>query len=540
MTDTSFERVWAAAEARLAAGRIPGYVAAARIGGRIEVRAGGRTALGAHSPPMREDTLFRIASITKPMGAALALSLVQDGALDLDDPIARWLPEAARPRVLVAPDAPLDRTTEVERPITVRHLLTATCGWGCVLEETPLQRAMIERGVFPGPLTPPMSGDDFVARVAGLPLAFQPGDGWLYDTGMNLLGVLLSRAMGRPLSELVAERITGPLGMADTSFWTADAERLATAYTPGEDGLEVLDPPDGVWSRPSAGLSGREALDLVAQRQEALPGQREAVVGPQLAAGDVDVDALLEVQELEHGERVALAVDRAQVVAGELEVGPRGQHEVVLPLVARQQRGGEVGAGDREADADVAPAVVAEARVDADVDRLARVGERPDPPADVDLLVAVEVDRVDGADHPALGLLDVRGDRGLAQRLGDDALEELVARLHPGPPLGDDRELEAARVLVELADQRVHARRRRRSGRRGCRARRGSRRRAGCGRRCHRGPSRAARRSRRRRSASATRRARRSAAPRPAPPRPSRARAAACDRRRPRSSGRRP
>jgi CubicO group peptidase (beta-lactamase class C family) len=251
MADTSFERVWAAAEARLASGRIPGYVAAVRIGGRVEVRAGGRTALGKDSAPMREDTLFRIASITKPMGAALALSLVQDGALALDDPIARWLPEAASPRVLVAPDAPLHQTTEVGRPITIRHLLTATSGWGCVLEETPLQRAMLERGVFPGPLTPPMSGDEFVARVAELPLAFQPGEGWLYDTGMNLLGVVLSRATGRPLSELVAERITAPLGMADTSFWTADVERLATAYTPGPDGLEVLDPPDGLWSRPS-------------------------------------------------------------------------------------------------------------------------------------------------------------------------------------------------------------------------------------------------------------------------------------------------
>jgi CubicO group peptidase (beta-lactamase class C family) len=251
MADTSFERVWAAAEARLASGRIPGYVAAVRIGGRVEVRAGGWTALGKDSAPMREDTLFRIASITKPMGAALALSLVQDGALALDDPIARWLPEAASPRVLVAPDAPLHQTTEVGRPITIRHLLTATSGWGCVLEETPLQRAMLERGVFPGPLTPPMSGDEFVARVAELPLAFQPGEGWLYDTGMNLLGVVLSRATGRPLSELVAERITAPLGMADTSFWTADVERLATAYTPGPDGLEVLDPPDGLWSRPS-------------------------------------------------------------------------------------------------------------------------------------------------------------------------------------------------------------------------------------------------------------------------------------------------
>jgi len=71
------------------------------------------------------------------------------------------LPEAASPRVLVAPDAPLDRTTEAQRPITVRHLLTCTAGWGAVLESTPLQAAMMERDVFPGPLTPPMSADEF-------------------------------------------------------------------------------------------------------------------------------------------------------------------------------------------------------------------------------------------------------------------------------------------------------------------------------------------------------------------------------------------
>jgi CubicO group peptidase (beta-lactamase class C family) len=168
----------------------------------------------------------------------------------LDDPIARWLPEAARPRVLESPDAPLDRTVEVVRPITVRHLLTGTGGWGAVIDATPLQAAMIERGVFPGPLTPTMSGDEFVARVAGLPLAFQPGEGWLYDTGIDVLGVLLVRATGTSLSDLVAERITAPLAMASTAFWARDVDRLATAYVPGPDGLEVLDPPDGLFARP--------------------------------------------------------------------------------------------------------------------------------------------------------------------------------------------------------------------------------------------------------------------------------------------------
>ena len=244
----SFERIWAVPNARVASAEIPGYAAAVRIGGRTEVRCGGRIAIEPDAPPVREDTLFRIASITKPMGGALTLSLVRDGLLALDDPAARWLPELERPRVLLAPDAPLDQTIPATRPITVRHLLTMTCGWGAVLEDTPLQRAMMERGVYPGPLTPPLSGDEFVARVAELPLAFQPGEGWLYDTGMNLLGVLLARAAGASLSELMAERVTGPLGMADTTFGTPRLDRLATAYIPRAGGLEVLDPPDGAFA----------------------------------------------------------------------------------------------------------------------------------------------------------------------------------------------------------------------------------------------------------------------------------------------------
>jgi CubicO group peptidase (beta-lactamase class C family) len=223
----------------------------------------------------------------------------------------------------VAPDAPLEATTAVARPITVRNLLTMTSGWGAVLKESPLQKAMMERGVYPSPLVPQMSADEFVARVADLPLAFQPGEGWLYDTGIDVMGVLLARATGKPLSDLVAERITGPLGMASTSFLAQDVDRLATAYTPGLGGLTVLDPPDGVFASPPSfeslsgglvstagdvlrfycamadgggGVLGAEAVALMtadaltdAQRRQALP-----IVGPGrswgLATG-VDVEA---------------------------------------------------------------------------------------------------------------------------------------------------------------------------------------------------------------------------------------------------------
>ena len=244
------DEIWRVPDEHVASGRIPGYVGAVRIRGEVQVRAGGRTALEPDGAPMREDTLFRVASLTKPIGGALTLSLVQDGVLALDDPIALWLPELESPRVLERPDAPLDRTVDAERPITVRHLLTMTAGWGAVLADTPLRAAMLERDLYPGPMPRPLTGDEFVAALAGLPLAFQPGEGWLYDTGMDVLGVLLVRATGRPLSDLVAERITGPLGMASTGFWATDPDRLATSYRPGPEGLELRDPPDGLYARP--------------------------------------------------------------------------------------------------------------------------------------------------------------------------------------------------------------------------------------------------------------------------------------------------
>jgi CubicO group peptidase (beta-lactamase class C family) len=143
-------------------------------------------------------------------------------------------------------------TVPARRPITVRHLATLTCGWGTDFRESPLKAAMVERGIFPGQLTP-LTTDEYIARVAELPLAFHPGEGWLYDTGINVLGVLLARATATSLPELLAQRITGPLGMASTAFWTTDTERLTTAYEPTRGGgLRVRDPPDGHWaSEPS-------------------------------------------------------------------------------------------------------------------------------------------------------------------------------------------------------------------------------------------------------------------------------------------------
>jgi len=246
---TGVERVWQVLDTQVDDGRMPGYVAALRVRGQEHVRAGGRTAVRPESPPMTDDTQFRIASITKPVGAALTLTLVRDGVVALDDPVSRWLPEAAEPRVLVTPDAPLDRTVPAERPITVRDLLAGTSGWGIVMEQTPLQAEMISRGVFGSPLHRDVSPDEFVERVTGLPLAFQPGVGWMYETGIDLLGILIMRATGRSLADLFAERITGPLELASTGF-VGDPARLAPAYLPGPDGLTEIDAPDGTFAAP--------------------------------------------------------------------------------------------------------------------------------------------------------------------------------------------------------------------------------------------------------------------------------------------------
>ncbi len=238
-------RIWAVPEAQIADGGLPGYAAAIRIGGTVAVRVGGRMAFDPGSAPMSERTLFRIASLTKPIGAALALTLVQDGTMALDDPIAKWMPEAAQPRVLLQPTGPLERTAPADRPVTVRDLLAGTSGWGAVPAGNPLQQRMEELGVYPSAITPDITADEFVARVAALPLAFQPGAGWLYHTGMDLLGIVLARATRRSLAELLAERVTGPLGMDSTVFWTDEVDRLPVAYDGKPGAIRVLDPPDG-------------------------------------------------------------------------------------------------------------------------------------------------------------------------------------------------------------------------------------------------------------------------------------------------------
>ena len=251
----------------VAQGQAPGVVAGVARGGARHVAVAGTLALAGE--PARRDSLFRISSMTKPMTAAAVLSLAEAGLLELGEPVDRLLPELAGRAVLRAPDAALADTVPAERPITVRDLLTFTCGLGMqgamfmAAEPWPVVTAAAERDLHLfGPAMPAaMPGPDtWLARLGELPLLAQPGERWLYQTGSQILGVLAARAAGRPFGDVLRERVLDPLGMGDTAFAAVDAARLATAYDRRDGQWVVFDAPDGQWSRPPAFPDGGGGL----------------------------------------------------------------------------------------------------------------------------------------------------------------------------------------------------------------------------------------------------------------------------------------
>ena len=216
------------------AGRLPGLVAAISRRGVEHVEAIGTLGFD-RSAPMQPDTIFRLASVTKPITAVAAMILIEECKLRLDDPVDRFLPELANRKVLRTIDSELDDTVPAKRPITARDLLTFRSGYGEVgfLSPTcPLQRALIEARLPLSTLTFPGTADDFMECLGRLPLANQPGERWLYHMSAEILGVLIARASGVSLSKFMRERIFEPLGMKDTGFTVPhkQLDRVATCY----------------------------------------------------------------------------------------------------------------------------------------------------------------------------------------------------------------------------------------------------------------------------------------------------------------------
>lgn len=243
---TGIDSVAAALDQLVDQGRLVGYVLGLREGGRSTLVAGGARSIG--GPAMPQDAQFVLTSNSKPIGGVLAMRLVELGAVALDEPVDKHLPELAHPRVLVRPDGPLDDVVPAERPITLRHLLTMTPGFGWVAETGPLSEAMGQQRIAPGPYPPPMTPEEYLHRLGELPLANHPGTTWRYHNSSDVLGVLLARATGTSVADLLAEHVTGPLGMAETGF-VGDPARLPTSYGADDAGeLVALELPEGLFT----------------------------------------------------------------------------------------------------------------------------------------------------------------------------------------------------------------------------------------------------------------------------------------------------
>ena len=248
-------------------GEMPGVVTLVSRRGEVHVDVIGTKAVGC-SDPMRRDTIFRIASMTKPVVAAAAMILVEECVLRLDEPVDPLLPELADRKVLRAIDGALGDTVPANRSITLRDLLTLRPGIGAVMAPPgryPIQRAMDEAGLAPGFDRPSLAPDEWMKRLGALPLIHQPGERWMYETGSDVLGVLISRATSQGLGTFFRERIFGPLGMEDTGFHVpADKlERLAICYStdPETGALEPYDvADDSDWRRPPVFESGGGGL----------------------------------------------------------------------------------------------------------------------------------------------------------------------------------------------------------------------------------------------------------------------------------------
>ncbi|MER7666722.1 serine hydrolase domain-containing protein [Streptomyces sp. NPDC096193] len=296
-------------------GSVPGAVALVGRGDRVEVETAG--SVGAEGTvPMARDSIFRIASVTKPVVAAGAMMLVDDGILALDEPVGTWLPELASPVVVRTPDAPLDDVVPAARPVTLFDLLTFRAGYGFPSDFSLPAVAPLFSDLRQGPPRPQtVAGPDaWMAALSRIPMLHQPGETWLYNTCSDILGVLIARAGGRPLPEFLQARLFDPLGMTDTGFAVpaGKLDRFTSAYREGPSGgLDLVDAPDGQWSTPPAFPSG--AGGLVSTADDWLVFGRML-----LAGGTVD------------GSRLLSAASVRQLTTDHLTASQRADSELFL------------------------------------------------------------------------------------------------------------------------------------------------------------------------------------------------------------------
>ncbi|SFO79739.1 serine hydrolase domain-containing protein [Amycolatopsis rubida] len=243
-------------------GLLPGYLAVVSRHGRIvHVASHGARDVEAGAP-VETGTIWRIFSMTKPVTSVAAMTFVEEGLIDLTDPISRWLPEFAEPRVYAKGSALAPVTEPATEPIRLWHLLSHTAGLTYGFHHTHPVDALYRAGGYEWGTPPGLDLAECTRAWARFPLVFQPGAEWNYSVASDVLGRLVEVLAGKPLDEVFAERIFGPLGMTDTGFWTSDTDRLAALYlsAPGTKKLVRNDAFGAVGTSRPACLSGGGGL----------------------------------------------------------------------------------------------------------------------------------------------------------------------------------------------------------------------------------------------------------------------------------------
>ncbi|MCJ8012321.1 beta-lactamase family protein [Paenibacillus sp. KQZ6P-2] len=254
-SETGLRRMSDVLSRHVESGKIPGLVALVSRNGETHVEALG-TMRHDGGAPMRRDTIFRMASTSKPVTMAAMMILLDECRLRLDEPVDPWLPELANRQVLKRPDGPLDETVPARRPITVRDLLTSTFGLGVDFEllDSPIRAAIFEKTDYSVASGPAPGPDEWMRRLGELPLSYQPGERWQYDLSNEVVCVLVARVTGQPLETFLRERILDPLGMKDTGFHVPDGkiDRLPPLYGPDPQTGEFL-----VWDEAAGGRASQ-------------------------------------------------------------------------------------------------------------------------------------------------------------------------------------------------------------------------------------------------------------------------------------------
>ncbi|HEX7948306.1 MAG TPA: serine hydrolase domain-containing protein [Phenylobacterium sp.] len=220
-------------KADVAAGKIAGAYLLVGRHGKVAYEQGFGVQGPGQTTPVSNETIFRVFSMTKPIVSVTAMTLVEQGKLDLDAPVSKYLPEYAN-LVVFQPDGSSKPAT---KPMLVRNLMSHTSGliYGFIQPTSPIGKVWAAGGEYRNDLT----AREYARLIAKLPLKAEPGTAWNYSHSTDVLGAVVEVAGGKPLDVLVRERVTGPLGMTDTAFWQPEAKRarFAEAVTDGGGGV---------------------------------------------------------------------------------------------------------------------------------------------------------------------------------------------------------------------------------------------------------------------------------------------------------------